>query len=82
MSRASRTKTLLIGVIVCTGVAQETTLAETAQEVRTIITNRVGSIDALKVPATDDLMPQPADPRFRITADKKRVGKLLFFDPP
>lgn len=81
MSRASRAKTLLIALIVCTGITQEMALAETAQEVRTIITNRVGSIDALKVPASDDLMPQPADSAFRITADKKRVGKLLFFDP-
>lgn len=81
MSRASCTKTLLIGLIVCTGVTQETTLAETAQEVRVIITNRVGNIDALKVPASDDLMPQPTDSLFRITPDKKRVGKLLFFDP-
>lgn len=81
MSKASRVKTVLFGLVVCTGATQATTLAETAQEVRAIITNRVGSLDALKVPATDDLMPQPTDPRFRITPEKKRVGKLLFFDP-
>jgi cytochrome c peroxidase len=81
MNKASRRTTLLIGLIACMGLTQETTLAETAQEVRAIITNRVGNIDALKVPASDDLMPQPAEPAFRITPEKKRLGKLLFFDP-
>jgi len=53
----------------------------TNSELRELITERVGSLDALKVPATDAEMPQPDDPRFTITDAKKRLGKLLFFDP-
>ena len=55
--------------------------AQTPGEVRSLIINRVGSLDALTVPATDADMPQPADPLYRITPEKKRLGKLLFFDP-
>ncbi len=55
--------------------------APTAEELRALITNRVGSLDALKVPATDADMPQPHDIRFAITDAKKRLGKLLYFDP-
>lgn len=56
-------------------------VAETPQEVRDLIANRLGSVDALKVPATDADMPQPDDSRFAITPEKKRLGKLLYFDP-
>lgn len=55
--------------------------AETPGELRTLIQSRVGSLDALMVPGTDADMPQPADARFHITPDKKRLGKFLFFDP-
>lgn len=55
--------------------------AETPQEVRDLITNRIGSVDAIKVPATDADMPQPADAEFAITDAKKRLGKFLYFDP-
>lgn len=55
--------------------------AETPQEVRDLITNRLGSLDAVKVPATDADMPHPDDPAYSITPEKKRLGKLLYFDP-
>jgi len=54
---------------------------ETPEELRTLITNRVGSLDALKVPPTDADMPQPDNARFWISAAKKRLGKFLYFDP-
>ncbi|MCB9855080.1 MAG: hypothetical protein H6818_05280 [Phycisphaerales bacterium] len=55
--------------------------AETPQEVRDLIANRIGSLDAIKVPATDADMPQPDDAAFAITDAKKRLGKFLYFDP-
>jgi len=55
--------------------------APTNSELRELIVERVGSLDALKVPTTDADLPQPDDPRFTITDDKKRLGKLMFFDP-
>ena len=58
-----------------------TAVAQTAQEVRDLITTRVGSLDAMKAPSNDNEMPQPDDPRFSITAAKKRLGKFLYFDP-
>ena len=81
MSAVHRPMRCLIAMVLCVAVAPKTSRAQTPQDVRTIIINRVGSLDALKVPPTDALMPQPDDPRYRITPDKKRLGKLLFFDP-
>jgi cytochrome c peroxidase len=48
----------------------------------------VGSVDTLRVPATNAALPQPMladgvtiDPRFAITEAKRYLGKQLFFDP-
>lgn len=54
---------------------------ETPDGLRRLIEARIGSLHVLQVPAADADMPQPDDPRYRITPQKKRLGKLLFFDP-
>lgn len=56
-------------------------VAQTPDQVRQLIIDRVGSLEALMVPPADEFMPQPDDEAFRITPEKKRLGKLLFFDP-
>jgi cytochrome c peroxidase len=61
--------------------------APSAGEVRALIEARVGGIHKLQVPVRDEDLPQPrlpdgtVDPRFRITAAKSYLGKLLFQDP-
>jgi len=54
---------------------------------RRLIDRAVGGIDKLKVPATDEGIPQPRlpdgspDPLFRTTEAKRFLGKMLFHDP-
>lgn len=54
---------------------------------RAYIAARVGGIERLQVPELDEDLPQPTtpdgdiDPRFRITEEKRYLGKLLFHDP-
>ncbi len=61
--------------------------AQDADEVRSLLDARVGGIERLQVPENAEDLPQPllpdetVDPRFAITAEKVRLGKLLFFDP-
>ena len=58
-----------------------------ASRLRRAIMQRVGSLEALRVPPTDAGLPQPRrpdrsiDPRFAITEAKRYLGKLLFHDP-
>jgi cytochrome c peroxidase len=59
-----------------------------ARSLREAINARVGSIDKLRVPASNEALPQPVladgttiDPRFAITQAKRYLGKQLFFDP-
>jgi len=60
--------------------------SQDAQQVRALLEARTGDLSRLRVPAPADL-PQPRlgdgslDPRFAITGEKVRLGKLLFFDP-
>lgn len=61
---------------------------EFARALRAAILARVGSLEKLRVPATNDALPQPTladgvtvDPRFAITEAKRYLGKQLFFDP-
>lgn len=81
MTRRAFGGLVLLGIAALAAAPNSSALAETPAEVRGIIVSRVGSLDALRVPATDADMPQPSDPRFRITPEKKRLGKMLFFDP-
>ena len=59
----------------------------TAEDVRTVLNERVGSIEALRVPDLDTDLPQPTlegggiDPRFELTEAKRYLGKFLFHDP-
>ncbi|MBI4586239.1 MAG: hypothetical protein HY717_19690 [Planctomycetes bacterium] len=59
----------------------------TPGQLRALLNQRVGSLDKLRVPDRDEDLPQPRlpsgeiDPRFRITAAKRYLGKLLFHDP-
>jgi cytochrome c peroxidase len=52
-----------------------------------LIISRVGSLSKLQVPARNEDLPQPSrtdgviDPHYQITEAKRRLGKLLFFDP-
>ncbi|MBK8270318.1 MAG: hypothetical protein IPK83_19290 [Planctomycetes bacterium] len=68
-------------VLLLAAASQLAFAATTPEQLRTAMTDRVGSLEKLKVPATDAELPQPDDVRFRITPEKKRLGKLLFFDP-
>lgn len=57
-----------------------------AQAVRTFIDEQVGGLANLKVPATDDAIPVPADDparpgRYKTTPAKRFLGKMLFHDP-
>src|SRR5262245_49167146 len=58
-----------------------------ARTLRNALIARVGDLDRLRVPATNDTLPQPTlengsvDPRYQITEAKRYLGKLLFFDP-
>lgn len=57
-----------------------------AQAVRTFIDEQVGGLANLKVPATDDAIPVPADDparpgRYKTTSAKRFLGKMLFHDP-
>ena len=75
------------------GIALSTSLfclplaAQDASELRQLLEERVGSVEALRVPESLADFPQPRledgslDPRFAITPEKVRLGKLLFFDP-
>jgi cytochrome c peroxidase len=61
---------------------------ELARALRQAIIARVGSLAALRVPATNAALPQPTladgvtvDPRFAITEAKRYLGKQLYFDP-
>ncbi|MEM7236166.1 MAG: cytochrome c peroxidase, partial [Planctomycetota bacterium] len=59
--------------------------AQTADEIRAVLEARVGDISKLQVPPVDEI-PTPTlngfkDPRYAITPEKTRLGKLLFFDP-
>ncbi len=62
-------------------------VAQDAATVRAMLTKRVGDLSRLRVPESVSDFPQPRlpggaiDPRFAITPDKVRLGKLLFFDP-
>lgn len=63
-------------------------LAGKARALRDAIAVRVGSIDKLKVPASNSALPQPTlpdgvtvDSRFAISEAKRYLGKQLFFDP-
>lgn len=55
--------------------------AQSPQEVRARLLERVGDLARLQVPARDEDLPQPAEPAFRITPAKRRLGQFLFFDP-
>lgn len=70
----------LIAVSLFGGIGH-TMAATTPEEVRSAVLSRIASINDLQVPATDADLPQPTDSRFQITPEKKRLGKLLFFDP-
>ena len=56
-------------------------------QLRRFIGQQVGTIDRLKVPATDADIPLPrlpngtVNPRYRTTEEKRYLGKLLFHDP-
>src|SRR5437899_4616330 len=56
-------------------------------QLRQFIGQQVGTIDKLKVPATDAEIPLPrlpngtVNPRYRTTEEKRYLGKLLFHDP-
>lgn len=70
------------------GEVQTSGLAGKARALRAALIARVGSIDKLKVPASNAALPQPTladgvtvDPRFAITEAKRYLGKQLFFDP-
>ncbi len=57
-----------------------------AQAVRTFIDKQIGGLANLKVPATDDAIPVPADDparpgRYKTTSAKRFLGKMLFHDP-
>src|SRR5438270_10210371 len=58
-----------------------------AYPLRRFIGQQVGTIDKLKVPATDAEIPLPrlpngtVNPRYRTTEEKRYLGKLLFHDP-
>ncbi|MCZ6817086.1 MAG: hypothetical protein O7F76_10405, partial [Planctomycetota bacterium] len=81
MTRRAHAGLVLLAAVASVAASNSSSLAETPAEVRAIIVSRVGGLDALRVPATDADMPQPNDPLFRITPEKKRLGKMLFFDP-
>jgi len=61
--------------------------AQTADEVRQLLVERVGDLDKLRVPESNNDLPQPRledgtlDPRYVITEEKRFLGKLLFHDP-
>ena len=61
--------------------------AASADGLRSLIQQVVGDPQRLRVPATDDALPQPRlpngalDPAFAITEAKRYLGKQLFFDP-
>lgn len=80
MARAVKLESIILATAIVVASAN-IAVAETPQEVRDLITNRIGSVDAIKVPATDADMPQPDDAQFTITDAKKRLGKFLYFDP-
>ncbi len=80
MARAVKFESVILVTAIVVAFAN-IAVAETPQEVRDLITNRIGSVDAIKVPATDADMPQPDDAQFAVTAAKKRLGKFLYFDP-
>ena len=56
-------------------------------QLRQFIDQQVGTINKLKVPATDAEIPLPplpngtVNPRYRTTEEKRYLGKLLFHDP-
>jgi cytochrome c peroxidase len=59
-----------------------------ARALRDAIDARVGSVERLRVPASNAALPQPTlddgvtiDERFAITEAKRYLGKQLFFDP-
>lgn len=61
--------------------------ASSAQSLRELIAQVVGDPQKLRVPATDEALPQPRlpngaiDPAFAVTEAKRYLGKQLFFDP-
>ena len=77
------TATLLISFQLCHVV---TLRAQDAADVTSMLISRVGDPSLLRVPDVENL-PQPRlpggelDPRFAITLEKVRLGRLLFFDP-
>ncbi|MEY4509015.1 MAG: hypothetical protein RLZZ450_1137 [Pseudomonadota bacterium] len=61
-------------------------LQNSPEELRTFIAQQVGGLDKLTVPAEDTAIPlPPEDPsrpgRYKTTAAKRYLGKLLFHDP-
>ena len=86
----------VVGTVVMLGLVVPLTLSATSQtiaqdisaaDLRQLIIDRVGSVEALQVPANDTDLPQPRlpggeiDPLFEITEAKRYLGKLLFHDP-
>lgn len=75
---------LLVGWLVAGGSFLH---GQSAADLRSLLERRVGDLSRLQVPADDADLPQPRlpdgtlDPRFAITPEKVRLGKLLFFDP-
>jgi hypothetical protein len=60
---------------------------DSPSQLRQFIDQQVGTINKLKVPATDAEIPLPrlangaVNPRYRTTEEKRYLGKLLFHDP-
>jgi hypothetical protein len=60
---------------------------DSPSQLRQFIDHQVGTINKLKVPATDAEIPLPrlpngtVNPRYRTTEEKRYLGKLLFHDP-
>src|SRR5260370_2871421 len=79
---------LLAVLLLCSGVAAVwDDDNDDAYPLRRFISQQVGGIDKLTVPAKDADMPLPrlpdgtVNPRYQTTEEKRYLGKLLFHDP-
>ena len=76
-----------LGVLVIAFCGIVAAQGDSPTQLRQFIGQQVGTIDKLKVPATDADIPLPrlpdgtVNPRYRTTEEKRYLGKLLFHDP-